>query len=233
MKVIMSAFRVLCTILILGISLNSCKENKGERDIEEQDKPLQAESEVMSKEVYRAQISSLNEDVNKGRNVSGNVTLEIQGDELQIMVEASGLEPNMQHLQHLHGIKEGTETTCPDSAADKNDDGVVDITEATKSAGITMIPFHGDPVNMTIKTHSYPESDVDGNLTYRQTVDLDSLRTAFKNKFGWEELDFSRFTYMIHGVEEGSLPETAGSVMDVPASVTVPVGCAKITKVSL
>lgn len=129
-----------------------CKGNNGEQNLEDQDIRLQAESEEMSEEVYQAQISSLNEDVNKGRNVTGNVTLKIQGDELQIMVEASGLKPNMQHLQHLQGSKEGAETTCPDSAADKNNDRVVDITEATKSAGITMIPFHGDPVNMTIKT---------------------------------------------------------------------------------
>ncbi|MGM1057555.1 MAG: hypothetical protein ACQEWG_16840 [Bacteroidota bacterium] len=225
--------RVLLMILVLGLFFISCKENTGERDIEEQDIRLQAESEIMSDEVYRARISSLNEDVNQGRNVSGNVTLEIQGDELQITVEVSGLEPNMQHLQHLHGSKEGAETTCPDSSADKNDDGVVDITEATQYAGITMIPFHDDPVSMTIKTHSYPNTDAEGNLKYRQTVNLESLRMAFKNKFGWEELDFSRFTYMVHGVKEGSLPKTAGSVMDVPANVTVPVGCAKITKESL
>lgn len=94
-----------------------------------------------------------------------------------------------------------------------------------------MIPFHADPVNMKIKTHSYPKTDADGNLKYNQTVNLDSLRMAFKNKFGWEVLDFDKFTYMVHGVEEGSLPVTAASVMDVPANVTVPVGCAKITKV--
>ncbi len=231
MKDMKIAPRFLLLILVLGFSLTSCKDNNRTLDVEERDLRLEeAESEEISEEIYRAKISSLNENVNEGRNVSGNVTLKIEGDELQITVEASGLEPNMQHLQHLHGMKNGTETTCPDAAADKNNDGVVDIIEATESAGITMIPFHGDPVNMEIKTHSYPKTDAEGNFTYSQTVDLDSLRSAFKNKFGWEELDFSKFTYMVHGVEEGALPNTAASVMDVPANVTVPVGCAKINK---
>lgn len=220
-------------ILVLGLFFTSCKNNDPEpteEDQELEDIEMVAESEEISQEIYRASISSLNEKINAGRDVSGNVVLEVQGDELMITVEASGLEPNMQHLQHLHGMKDGTETTCPDTAADTNDDGVVDITEAVETAGVTMIPFHADPVNMKIKTHSYPKTDAAGNLTYSKTVNIDSLRTAFKDQFGWEELDFSKFTYMVHGVKEGSLPNTAASVMGVPANVTVPVGCAVITK---
>lgn len=127
--------KVLLLILMIAVSLASYKDNNREIDTEEQDLELATESEELSEVVYSGEISSLNQDINEGRNASGNVTLRVQGNELQIMVEVSGLEPNMQHLQHLHGMKDGADTTCPDSAADANNDGVVDITEAVEYAG--------------------------------------------------------------------------------------------------
>lgn len=230
MKTIKTVPGVLVFILALGFSFTSCKENNGQQETEDQDEQMATETEEISERVYRAQITSLNENANEDRNVSGNVTLEVREDQLYITIEASGLEPNMMHLQHLHGSQEGEDTNCPDSAADTNDDGLVDITEAYDIAGVTMIPFHDNPPNMEVDTETYPTADENGNISYQQTVDLNELRNSFDEKFEWEDLDFSKFTYLIHGVQEDAVPETVESVKGLPPHVTIPVGCANLNE---
>lgn len=217
-------------IFVLGFSMTSCNQNNRQRGAGQQGVPMQTVTEGATDIIYQAQISSLNENANEGRSISGNVTLKILGDQLQITVEASGLEPNMMHLQHLHGSKEGGDTNCPDSGADTNDDQIVDITEAYEVAGVTMIPFHENPSSMEIDTETYPTADESGNILYQEVVDLNELRNSFNEKFDGEELDFSRFTYLIHGVQEEAVPETVESVKGLPAHVTLPVGCAKLNE---
>lgn len=230
MEKLNSGLGVWMLILVMGISISSCKQDTKEQQQGDRDQQMQTETEQNTERIYRAQISSVNKSANKNRNVQGNVILEIQGSQLLINVEASGLEPNMMYLQHLHGSKEAGEINCPLPTADTNNDGVVDITEAYEVAGVTMIPLHDDPTSMEIKTETYPTADEDGNILYQQTVDLTELRDSFMEKFDWEELDFSKFTYLIHGVEEDAVPKSAESVKDLPAHVTLPVGCAKLSQ---
>lgn len=214
---------IFATFLGMAILFTSCKDS-AEQSTDE----MKAEqTEVLT---YTGDISSLNANYNNYLNVSGAVNMEVKGDLLTISVRASDLEPNMMHLQMLHGTKDGSPVNCPDISADINNDLVIDVTELAKSAGITMIPLHDDPANMKIKTDTYPKADSLGNLSYTQTVSMKSLRNAFKNEFGMKELDLTKFTYIIHGVDKGDLPESAASVMDVPAHVTLPVGCTVIPK---
>lgn len=211
-------------VLFCGLCLFSCKQNA-----EKKEEITRETTETNAVQVYEGKILAKNADANNKRTVTGDVKLTVEGNELTIFVEANGLEPNMSHLQHLHGFRDGSDTDCPGQEADKNVDGVVDVTEVAEAAGITMIPFHDDPVNLKIKTDTYPKADETGYLVYRQSVNLDSLKAAVKKEFGLEELDFTKFTYMIHGVPESpELPESAASVMDVPAHITLPVGCAEL-----
>ena len=214
--------------LALSFSFASCNQNNRQQEAEENEQQTQAETESTSVEIFVASISSINESANGNRNVSGDVRLEVQGDQLLITVEASGLEPGMMHLQHLHGAKGGGAMTCPDVTADTNNDQLVDITEAYDIAGVTMIPFHDNPPNMEVDTQTYPTADENGNISYRQTVDLNELRNSFNEKFDWDQLDFSKFTYLIHGVKESAVPATVQSVKGLPAHVTLPVGCAEL-----
>lgn len=178
---------------------------------------------------YNALINNLNSEVNSNRKVSGRVELNIEGDNLTIDVNVKGLAPNMPHLQHLHGNEDGTETDCPSIASDNNEDGIVDIKEAVESAGITMIPLHDDPLNLEIKTDTYPVADDNGNIKYTQTISLSELRKAVREKYGVENFELHNFTYMIHGiVGNTSLPETVETVLNAPAQVTLPVGCGHI-----
>lgn len=217
-------------LLFSGMILTSCKDTNREQEPVNVDQQIIAETENLAQRTFRAQISSFNEKANDNRSVSGNVTLEVSEDQLHITVEASGLQPNMMHLQHLHGSKEGSETSCPDSSADNNQDGLIDITEAYDVAGVTMIPFHDNPPNMEVNTQTYPTADENGNISYRQTVDLTELSNSFKEKFDREELDFSQFTYLIHGVQEEAVPGTVQSVKGLPSHVTLPVGCAGLSE---
>lgn len=230
MKVTKTTLGTFAIILALGFSLTSCKQDNREQEKDDQDLQIESKTEDTFQRIYRAEISSLNESANGDRSVSGSITLQVQGDRLLIDVEASGLEPNTMHLQHLHGAPEGGDTNCPEMGADSNNDDLVDITEAYNVAGVTMIPFHDNPSNMEVDTDTYPTADENGNISYQQTVDLDELTRSFKGKFQWENLDFNNFTYLIHGVQDTEVPETVESVKGLPAHVTLPVGCAKLTE---
>lgn len=229
MKKIKTLSGVYFVILTLAFSLFSCNQNNREQEAEGQDQQMEAQTEKVDQKTYAARIDAVNENANQNRSVSGNVTMEVRGDQLIINVEASGLEPDMMHIHHLHGSPEGNATSCPDAAADMNNDGFVDITEAYEVAGVTMIPFHDNPTSLEVDTETYPTADEDGNISYQQTVDLNELRKSFTENFDWEELDFSRFTYLIHGVPETAVGESVESVKGLPAHVTLPVGCASFS----
>jgi hypothetical protein len=47
--------------------------------------------------------------------VSGMAWLDLQGSELTVTIRASGLEPNGEHYQHIHGNADGT-VACPTTA---------------------------------------------------------------------------------------------------------------------
>ncbi len=178
---------------------------------------------------WQAELSPLNSGAT-GSATTGTATLSVSDDTLTIRVQAEGAAPDIMHLQHFHGFAEGDEAaTCPERSADTNDDGVIDLIETEQAAGTTMVPFHGDPASMEIVADTYPTADADGAYTYEQTVSLSALEEAFADAFPDQELDFDRRVIFIHGVPEGTqLPDTAQSLGDVPAHVTLPIACGEI-----
>ncbi|WP_377509480.1 hypothetical protein [Pontibacter locisalis] len=179
--------------------------------------------------VYDVNLSSLNSEANDGRDVSGTARFEVRDSLLLITVNAEGLEPNTMHLQHLHSFETPADASCPPGMeADTNKDGIIDLIETRQSAGITMIPLHDNPVNMEIKTDTYPTTDNEGKLSYQKTVNLNELSSAYKEKFGMD-IDLTRHVIFIHGVgSDASLPASVQSLPDVPAHVTLPVACGAI-----
>ncbi len=180
---------------------------------------------------YRATLMTLNGGTG-GSYAYGQATMTITGDDLNIHIVVEGVAPNMMHLQHFHGFAEGTANSiCPTSKADTNGDGVVDLVETEPFVGVTMVPFHDDPVSMAIANDTYPKADKDGRYTYDKTVSLKALESAFTKAFPGQQLDLARRVVMIHGVPDGTtLPSTAASLPGVPAQVTLPVACGKILK---
>lgn len=177
-----------------------------------------------------ATLSPVNRDLLRA-NPSGQVELVVGGETLEIAVRAAGMPPGIVHLQHFHGFADGTPARCPGPGADANGDGVVDVTETEAMAGVTMVPFHDDPTSLEIKADTYPQADAEGSYTYRQVASLDQLQKAFRDRFGGE-LALDRRVVFVHGVpEDVNLPDSANSVMDVPAHVTLPIACGELSRV--
>ncbi len=113
------------------------------------------EPDVEAPEVYTVALDELNES-----DVSGAVMLSLDGDQLTVMVQASGLEADMEHPMHIHGLEDGN-ATCPTMDLDTNDDGYVDLEEG--------LPAYGG----VLYTIGAPMADADGNLMFETTLTVD------------------------------------------------------------
>lgn len=179
---------------------------------------------------YVARLSGLNTTVT-GRAATGMATFTITGDSLTIVVEASGVPKDIGHWQHLHGFTDARQASCPTPAADANGDGIIDLIETEPMAGTTMVPLNDDPVAMDIPHDSYPKASATGTLYYRKTVPLSALQTAFGKTFDGQKLDLDRRVVFIHGIPAGSkLSASVASLGPIPAHVTLPIACGRITR---
>jgi hypothetical protein len=181
---------------------------------------------------YKAELSPLNSKT-IGSSARGEATFTISGDQLTIHVNAMGVSPNVEHLQHFHGFAKGDrKSKCPTVRNDTNGDGTIDIVETEPVAGTTMVPFHDDPVSMEMVKDTYPTAGTDGSYSYEKTVSLKALNAAFAAKFPGQQLDLVRRVVFLHGVPASTkLPATVASLDDIPARVTLPIACGEIKKV--
>lgn len=179
--------------------------------------------------VWQADLTPLNAAI-AGSEAAGTAMLAVSGDTLTIRIDATGTPPDIMHLQHFHGFADGGDASaCPTADSDANGDGIIDLIETEPGAGITMVPFHADPVSMSIVADSYPTAGADGSYSYEQTVSLAALKAAFAEKFPKQELDFDRRVIFLHGVsDDADLPETVQSLGDVPAHITLPIACGEL-----
>jgi hypothetical protein len=192
--------------------------------------PVAGQAEVATAR-YQAELLPLNA-ATTGSEAKGQVSFVISGDQLTIRVNAEGVPPSMEHLQHFHGFATGDgDSTCPTAASDVNNDGAIDIHETEASAGETMVPFQGDPVGMQIVVDTYPVANADGSYTYEKTVPLKALEDAFTGKYPGQTLDLERRVVFLHGVPPGTtLAASVASLGDIPAQVTIPIACGEIEK---
>ena len=176
---------------------------------------------------YVAEINAINPQLTNSK-VSGQAIFIVADGQLKITIVVKGVSPGM-HLQHIHGFISGQAAICPPANADKNGDGIIDLVETEPSAGTTLIPFNGAPIELKIKSDTYPVAGKNGILTYEMTVPLAQLNAAIKKEYGIDKLDLEHRVIIIHGVPEGtSLPNTVQSLPGVPAYVTVPIACGEI-----
>jgi len=181
--------------------------------------------------VYVAHLAALNTTVT-GLKAAGEASVTIKGDRLTIAVNASGLPKDIEHWQHFHGFTDGRAAACPAHSADTNRDGIIDVVETGAAAGTTMVPFSGDPVSMDVPHGTYPKASTTGTLQYRETVSLSALEAAFAKTFDGQKLDLDRRVVFVHGIPADSkLPASVASLGPIPAQVTLPIACGKITRV--
>jgi hypothetical protein len=181
-------------------------------------------------QVYVAELAPMNINATE-ELVTGTALFIVEGDTLTMTVEASGLAPDMMHLQHLHGYTEedGSFATCPFSGADANDDNFIDLLETRPFTGITLVPLHEEPASLEIQSQTYPTANADGEISYSQTVSIEELEQALQETHNIDSLDLAQRTVFLHGVsQDADLPDTVESLPDVPAQVTLPVACGEI-----
>ncbi|MFG2812732.1 hypothetical protein [Streptomyces sp. NPDC048410] len=117
---------------------------------------------------YQVDLEQLNDS-----GAHGTAMLTLDGRELNVKIDASGLVPGQPHAQHLHGSTDGHDFHCPDASADKNGDGIVTTAEG--------LPAYGD-INISLTTKGdtskksgldvtrMPAADKDGKLSYERTL---------------------------------------------------------------
>ena len=180
--------------------------------------------------VYVAHLSALNTAETRS-SAKGEARFTVTGDSLTIEVNASGLPKDITHWQHFHGFTDGRQSACPAKSADVNGDGIIDVVETGAAAGTTMVPFIGDPVSMDVPHGTYPKASAKGALQYKETVSLTALQAAFGKAFDGQKLDLDRRVVFIHGIPDASkLPASVASLGPIPAQITLPIACGKITR---
>lgn len=180
--------------------------------------------------VYVAELQPMNTGVT-GQATTGKAKLIVRGDTLTAIVNVRNAPPNIVHWQHFHGFKDGREASCPSPALDANGDGIVDLIETHPASGRTMVPFIEDPASMNVAHGTYPTASAEGSYTYRETIPLDKLRSAFEKAFGGD-LDLASRVIYIHGVPAGTdLPASVASLGPIPAHTTLPIACGAFTRV--
>lgn len=118
--------------------------------------------------------------------VAGKVTilLDAAHQSVTVGIEATGLEPNQMHIQHIHGFDDDNTAMSPTIALDADHDGFVELGEGLVSYGAIQLNLTLDPAN-SAHDHGtaghdhtadavFPTAGPDGTLHYRETFHFDA-----------------------------------------------------------
>lgn len=154
------------------------------------------DKEDKDKKVFTAEVDPLN---NSG--VSGHATLILEGKKLTVKIHAEGLEADSPHPQHIHGLEDNKDATCPTRSADENDDGLIEIGEG--------LPFYG-PVLLPLEPFS---TAADGTIDYEHTFMLGEGETIAERDL----MPLQNRVIVLHGM-----------TVDGEYMATLPVACGEI-----
>jgi hypothetical protein len=179
--------------------------------------PLMAMSAASAHEgasSYQADLGSLNQS-----GVSGTGMVTMEGNQVTVMIEASGLLEGSPHAQHFHI---GAEGTCPTDADDENGDGFVSVTEGA--------PYYGAiGSSLTTEGDTSPDSGLaidrfptTGTISYERTFEVtDDVHASF---------EAGTAVLVLHGVDKDGSGAYDGTVMSdldptLPMEATAPAAC--------
>ena len=225
-------FTLMSVILLSNCGPSTQQQQEGDEGVD--DLAIEETTDLADEvTIFRGELQNMNFAQQEGQSINGTITVTVNDDVATVEVEAYSLPPNMMHLQHFHGFESGNEAKCPGTDADANGDGVIDLLETRESAGITMIPLHDNPLNLEIKTETYPKAGDNGDFKYTTSFSISEMTNAVQEKYGLQDFDFNNFVLFIHTVNEAqNLPETVQSLPDVPAHITLPIACAELEGVA-
>jgi hypothetical protein len=165
---------------------------------------------------FQADLGALNQ---SGVTGTGMVTLD--GNQVTVMIEASGLLAGSPHAQHFHI---GALGTCPTDADDKDGDGFVSTTEGSEEYGAigTSLTLEGDTSpDSGLAVDRFPTAD-DGTVTYERTFEVtDDVHAAF---------DAGTAVLVLHGVDKDGSGAYDGDIKSdldpsLPMEATAPAAC--------
>lgn len=214
-------------IFSLLILMFSCR-NENRQEDEDQMQEMSSDTTATTPVETQTFAGDINADAND--EVSGTVQLTVQGDLLRVVVTAEGLGKEMMHMQYLQTSETGEEISCSEATTGTNNEGMVNMDEVSANEnGIQRIPLHMGPSSLEMNVDTYPVTNINGELQFQRTVSLDSLRNAVRTEYGMQDLDFSRFTYVIQGVSGTSnQSDSVESGSGLPRNGNVPIGCAQL-----
>ncbi len=168
---------------------------------------------------YQAQLAALNHS-----SGSGTVMLALNGSQATITEHYSGLAATFggkpyPHVQHIHI---GAAGTCPTTAADANNDGVISTTEGAASYGAigATLSTSGDTSPAAGTTLTVAPSGA--SYDYSRTITLDSKTLA--------SLQAGTAVVVVHGLDPATLSKQAQGeksdlVPSLPLAATSPALC--------
>ncbi|MGB7841408.1 MAG: hypothetical protein WBL21_01360 [Salinimicrobium sp.] len=138
--------------------------------------------------------------------VVGFAYFRLDGNTLEATVMALGLEPG-EHLQHIHGFADDSESTCPPANA-AGADGLIDLAEGAPFYGPIILP-------LTDENGDMPEAAANGWMTYTNTFMLGTGGLPTVSDLG----PLENRAVVLHGM-----------TVDNQFVATLPVSCGKVTE---
>lgn len=145
---------------------------------------------------YVANLQDIN---NLGASGQVHLTLDDVTNQLTVNVKASGLDPDMTHVQHIHGVKnpDGSNgnSQTPGAAQDTDNDGFIELGEGAVTYGPIIMSLTSDPSAGLAGFPTAPGGEID----FTQTYDLLTTE-AYNGTFDINDLlDLEDREIVIHG----------------------------------
>ena len=190
--------------------------------------------EAGSDKNFTVQLQPLN-----SSGVTGTATVTLRGKQLVVDIDAVGLQPNVVHPAHIHGMLNGEDATCPTMAQDTNHDGFISVFEGAPTYGAIKVnltkpqtPFGPNPTAALFapfagvpSLSNFPKATQDGSEHFMQTYafnlsDADAA-AAFKGV-----MPLSAQEIVLHGA---MAPESVDTMGGDPSKMVydglLPVAC--------
>lgn len=131
-------------------------------------------------QVFATSFTALN---NSGVTGGAAIVLDRASHTVTVEIDATGLEPNQVHPQHIHGFLDDTKSHSPTLAQDTDHDGFVELGEGLAKYGQILLNLSLNPENSehdhgtAAHDHSnlaqFPTADASGYLHYQETFHFD------------------------------------------------------------
>lgn len=195
MKNFRTTLKSLTILMTTFLMVASCSKDNEQMvtdpEVKVNDSETMAKNHTAGVKMYTAELSMLNES-----GVMGTAELWLDGDQLTVTIQASGIEPDMLHPQHIHGFTaNNANATCPPMSADSNGDGLITLEEG--------LPFYG-PVLLPLMPFPMAE---DGTIDYTETFTVEG-----------DVLPIQQNAIVLHGgtvdgLYVATLPVACGAIM--------------------